>query len=423
MRNRRQLKSGETTGLHILLVSQYFHPEQGAPQTRWNDFLSRWHEVGVRVTALTALPNHPSGHIPAEYRGKHGQVDRFFPYRVVRTWIYATPNEGTVRKTLSHLSFMASSVIQGMGKVGRPDIVVVSSPSFFSIFSAILIARRKRSALIVEVRDLWPAVFSELGTLSNRPVLWALEQMELWAYRHADHIVVVTEGFREHISARGIRADKISVLPNGASVERFERVPARADLRTQIGANESDIICMYIGAHGISQALTTLIDSALLLTVKHVKIVMIGDGAAKQELMRSLQDRDLPFVTMLPSVPSDQVPSLLQQADICFLGLRNIPLFSSFIPSKMFEYMAARKAIIGAVQGEAARILNAAGAIVVPPENPEKLATAVSHLAEDATMRRAMGENAKHYLNIHFNRETIADNYLQLITAVANERK
>src|ERR1700749_2910809 len=207
--------------MRTLVVTHYFPPEIGAPQARLSELAKTWAADGDQVTVLTGMPNHPTGVITPEYRGALRRREQRDGYRVLRTWLYATPNEGIVRKTLGHLSFMASSVLLGARAAGRADVVVVSSPTFFSILSGWLLARRNRSAFVVEVRDLWPAIFVQLGVLTNRRVIALLERLELAAYAAADQVVVVSEGFRADLSRRGVPPENVHTIRNGVDVERF----------------------------------------------------------------------------------------------------------------------------------------------------------------------------------------------------------
>ena len=153
--------------MRIIIVTHYFPPETGAPQARLSGLAAAWAADGDDVTVLTGMPNHPTGVIPPEYRGAIRRRERHDGYRVLRTWLYATPNEGMARKTIGHLSFMISSVLLGGRASGPADVIVVSSPTFFAIGAGWLLARLKRARLVVEVRDLWPAIFTELGVLTN----------------------------------------------------------------------------------------------------------------------------------------------------------------------------------------------------------------------------------------------------------------
>src|SRR5260370_32089789 len=171
--------------MRMLVVPHYFPPEAGAPQARLAALAAAWASGGDTVTVLTGMPTHPTGVLPPEYRRATRRREERDGYRVVRTWLYATPNEGVARKTLSHLSFMVSSVLLGGRACGPADTVVVSSPTFFSVGSAWLLARLKRARLVVEVRDLWPAIFVELGVLTSRRLIGLLEPLGLPAHAAA----------------------------------------------------------------------------------------------------------------------------------------------------------------------------------------------------------------------------------------------
>ncbi len=245
--------------MRILIVTHYFPPESGAPQARLEALARTWAGDGDTVTVLTGMPNHPTGVLPPQYRHAIRRREKRDGYRILRTWLYATPNEGVARKTLGHLSFMASSVLLGTAASGPADVVMVSSPTFFSIGSAWLLARLKRARLVVEVRDLWPAIFTELGVLKNRWIIGVLERLELAAYQAADEVVVVSDGFRDNLIGRGVPPSKVHTIRNGVSLGRFD--PAtRADpaVRARLGASPGDCLVLYLGTHGISQGLPAI---------------------------------------------------------------------------------------------------------------------------------------------------------------------
>ena len=140
--------------MRVLIVTHYFPPETGAPQARLSGLAAAWAADGDAVSVLTGMPNHPTGVLPPAYRRAVFRRERADGYRVIRTWLYATPNEGVARKTLGHLSFMVDDVLLGGLAAGRADVVLVSSPTFFSILSGWLLAKMKRARFVVEVRDL-----------------------------------------------------------------------------------------------------------------------------------------------------------------------------------------------------------------------------------------------------------------------------
>jgi glycosyltransferase involved in cell wall biosynthesis len=408
--------------MRILLVTHYFPPEIGAPQARLFEFARLWTQAGHEVTVLTGMPNHPTGVVPSRYRRHLSLEERVDGYRVVRTWLYATPNEGIARKTLGHLSFMATSLLFGMRSVGDPEVVVVSSPTFFSILSAWALARLRRSRFVVEVRDLWPAIFVQLGVLQNRWLIKALEAIELASYRAADAVVVVSEGFRENLVARGVSPTKVHVIRNGVDAERF-RADLAGDpaLRRLLGARPGDLLALYVGAHGISHGLTAVAEAAGKLLGEPIQFAFVGEGAAKAELAERVKELGLDNVTFRGGVPREQVPSLLAVADVCLAPLRDVPLFSSFIPSKIFEYLGAGKPVIGALRGEPAAILRDAGQVVVDPEDPGALADALRCLARDGERRQEMGERGRQFVLDHFDRRRQATVYLELLDGLVDE--
>ena len=430
--------------MRVLIVTHYFPPETGAPQARLSGLAATWAADGDDVTVLTGMPSHPTGVLPPSYRRAVLRRERRDGYRVVRTWLYATPKAGVARKTLGHLSFMVSSVLLGGRSSGPADVVMVSSPTLFSILSGWLLARLKRARLVVEIRDLWPAVFVELGVLANRRVIRVLERLELAAYAAADQVVVVSEGFRADLLRRGVPLAKVHTITNGVDLDRFtpasESSVERRELRARLGAGPADCLVLYAGTHGISQALTAIADAAALLDNdcsaaagqadrtlgsaagraaafdrRAVRFAFVGEGADKKRLERRVAELGLGNVALLPGVPSAEMPALLGAADICLVPLRKVPLFATFIPSKMFEYLAAGKAVIGSVAGEAAQILAEAGAVVVPPEDSGSLAAAIAALAADPQLRAEIGRAGRAFVERRYDGAALAREYRKIL--------
>lgn len=401
--------------MRICIVTHYFPPEIGAPQARLSEMARSWAETGEVVTVLTGMPNHPTGVIPERYRGRIRLTESVDGYEVVRCWLYATPNEGVFKKTIAHISFMFSSILLGARRVGPQDVVLVSSPTFFSILSGWLLARLKKARLVVEIRDLWPALIVDLGVLKNRLVIGLLEKLELASYRAADLVVVVSQGFKVDIVGRGIPREKVKVITNGVDIDRFEAVGAAEGGKASLGAGEEDVVALYIGAHGISQGLTAIAEAAALIESPGIHVAFVGEGAAKSELEERVQRLSLENVTLHPGVPSGEVPALVAAADICLVPLRHVPLFETFIPSKIFEFLAAGKPIVGSVRGEAAEILEKAGQPVVPPEDAGAIAAAIENLASDPLRRAEIGSAGRSFVKQNFDRRALAARYRELM--------
>ncbi|MEX2394063.1 MAG: glycosyltransferase family 4 protein [Actinomycetota bacterium] len=402
--------------MKILIVTHYFPPETGAPQTRLGELARMWTENGDEVTVLTGFPNHPTGVITAPYRRKARMVEPKDGYRIIRTWLYATPNERVIRKTLGHLSFMVSSVVLGIWSVGRTDVVIVSSPTMFSVPSAWFIAAVKRSRLVVEIRDLWPKAIVELGVLTSRKLIGALEILERWCYRVADLVVPVTAGLRDDIVARGVQASKVFVITNGVDTERFSIAQERADLKAQLGATNGELLALYIGTHGMIYDLDAIIDAAEELRDEPIRFAFVGEGVTKAGLMARVRDAALDNVMFHPSVDAAIVPDVMRSADIGLIPLRDVPLVDSVLPVKMFEYMAAGRPIVAAIRGESEPILQLGGAVIVPPEDRTAFVEALRMLARDSAQRGERGEQGRAYVSANHSRRRLAETYRTLLT-------
>jgi glycosyltransferase involved in cell wall biosynthesis len=406
--------------VRIAFLSHYFPPEIGAPAARVSELARVWAE-SQDVTVLTGFPNHPTGRIPPEYRGRVFAREQKDGYAVFRCWLYATPNEGFFKRTLGHLSFMVTSFLAGAFRLRRPDVLVATSPTFFSVFAAWALGTLYRAPFVFEVRDLWPGIFVELGILKNRTLIRILEGLELWLYRRAALVVTVTRGFDEDIVRRGIPAEKVVVIPNGADLERYSPGSARQSVREQMGAGPSDFLVLYIGAHGISHALERILEAVdRLRGSPRIRFAFVGEGARKADLVRIASERGCANVAFLPGQARDGVPDFYRAADLCLVPLRDVPLFSTFIPSKMFEIMACARPIVASVRGEASEILEASGgAVVVAPEAAQALADAVEALSRDPRKCAELGLKGRRYVEEHFDRRVLAGKYLTALERIA----
>jgi glycosyltransferase involved in cell wall biosynthesis len=403
----------------IAFVCQYFVPEIGAPSARVSELSREWVRHGHDVTVVTGLPNHPTGIIAPDYRGTIFRRETLDGITVLRNWLYATPNEGFVRRTVAHMSFMMSAMILTTPRLRGHDVIVVSSPTFFAVIAAWFMSRVWRIPYVFEVRDLWPGIFIELGVLKNRSIIRLLEGIEMFLYRRAARVVVVTDSFRDILLRRGLPDGHVSTITNGVDCEAFRPGPRENGIR-RTHALSGRFVVLYIGAHGISQALSAILESASALRDDpDVVFVFVGEGAERRVLMEKADRLELPNVRFLPGQPREAVQAWYAAADVVLVPLRNIPLFETFIPSKMFEVMACGRPIIGSVKGEARAVLErSGGAIVVDPEDSAAIARAIRRLAEDRALGDRLGEAGSRFVRAHYDRRVLARRYLDLLQAV-----
>jgi glycosyltransferase involved in cell wall biosynthesis len=401
--------------LKIALLCHYFAPEPGAPQARLLETSRAWVRQGHEVTVVTGFPNHPTGILAPEDRGRLFREDEMDGIRVLRSWLYATPNRGFLRKILGHLSFMVTAVLIGGARARRPDVVIASSPTFFSVISAFVLSLYWRCPYVFEVRDLWPAIFSELGVLTNRRILGALEAVELFLYRHAARVVAVTDGFRDDIVSRGIPASKVVTITNGVDPELFA-----PQLGADAGSAEGRFTVLYLGAHGISHALGRILDvAASLADEPGIEFVFVGSGAEKPALVVRASREGLANVRFVDPVTKDEVPGWYRAADVGLVPLRDVPLFTTFIPSKMFEILACEVPVVASVAGEAAEIARrSGGAVVVGPEDVEGIRDAILTLRADPERRREMGRVGREFVCREYDRRVLAKRYARVLSEV-----
>jgi glycosyltransferase involved in cell wall biosynthesis len=408
--------------MNIAYYSHYFVPEIGAPSARIYDLATEWIAAGDRVQVFTCLPNHPTGTLYPGYKKRRYQFETIEGIDVHRVWSYITPNKGFIKKTIGHVSFYPSAVIGSRRMTAAPDVLVGTSPTFFAAMAAERVARSRRRPFIMEVRDLWPAIFVELGILKNRAMIRALEKLELSLYRRASCIVTVTEAFRQDLIRRGVPDAKVRTITNGANVDFWRDVGEGGALRSTLGIGDEHVV-LYIGAHGISQALTSVLRAAARLRDRRdIRFVFVGEGAEKDQLVRFVSGEKLSNVTFIDPVGKDQVRAFYSMADVCLVPLRDIPLFTSFIPSKMFEILAIGRPIIASVAGEAAEILDrSGGAAVIHPEDDEALARTIVELQGDPERRAKMGERGRAFVIDHYSRRALAAQYRELMLEAVDD--
>jgi glycosyltransferase involved in cell wall biosynthesis len=399
--------------VRIAYVCHYFVPEPAAPAARVHEFARAWVQAGHSVSVVTAFPNHPTGRIPSVYRGRWWSTERLDGMRVLRCWLYAAPNRGFGRRGLDHVSFMVSSVLLGLPRLGPVDVVVASSPTLFSALSAWLMARLKRAPFVLEVRDLWPEAIVGLGLMKPGPAVRVLEAMALFLYRQAARVVLVTESFADRLVEQGIPRHKLAVIPNGADTRLFSPARAGGATRDALGLDGRFVVA-YVGSHGLSHGLGAVLDAAA--AQPEVTFLMVGDGADRERLVAERERRQLSNVVMRPSVDKGEVPGLYAASDVCLVPLRDVPIFESFVPSKLFEVLAAGRPVIGAVRGEARQILERSGAaLLVDPERGDQLARAVERLRTDAALRDELGRNGRAFARQYYDRDSLAARYLELL--------
>lgn len=419
--------------MNIWVICQYYKPEPGAPSARLSGLSAIWKKAGVNPTIFTGIPNHPKGQIQEAYKDKPAFMNEEIDgVPVRRHWLYVAPNEGKWKRAFNQLSFALSVLFRNLFKCPteeKPDVIMASSPSFFCVASAWILARRYKAKFVFEVRDLWPAIFVELGILRPGFVLNMLTKMEMFLYKRADAIVSVSKGFAKNMVSRGVDASKIYVIPNGVSDVNAAKALAPysnnavQQLRTHLQLNPLSKIVMYIGNHGDAQALGQVVDAARLLTSRTDIIFLMVGGGADKERLKNL-GRGVPNLQFIESQPPEKVWDFYALSDISLVCLKDVPSFDNFIPSKMFEIMASQTPMVAGLRGEGADILNASNAAVtVPPETPEAMAQAIATLIDDAQRRDQMAKDGRRFVQKNYLHSQLGAQYLGVFAKLTGKLK
>lgn len=379
--------------MHILFLSDNFPPEVNAPASRTHEHCRLWVAAGHQVTVITCAPNFPKGRVFDGYRNRLWQEERIDGIRVIRVWSYITANEGFARRVLDYASYMLMAFLASLF-VRRADVVVGTSPQFFTAVAGWAVGFVKRIPFVFELRDLWPESIKAVGAMKQSAAITLLEKLELFLYRRAARIVSVTHAFRDTLVRRGIDGGKIEVVTNGVDMTRFSPRPKDARLESELGL-QGCFVAGYIGTHGMAHALETLLKAMELLQAdpdgRQVRLLLLGDGARKAELQRQAGQMKLDGVVhFVDTVPKDEVVRYWSLLDVSVIHLRRTELFTTVIPSKLFECMGMGIPVLHGVEGESADIVRREGVgIPFEPENAAELAAQLKALAADPAQRAA----------------------------------
>ncbi len=400
-------------GMHVLLIHQAFAAMDEAGGTRHYEMARYLVTRGHRVTIIASPVSYLSGKASA---ARIPWLDRREPeagITILRAFTYAALHRSFLHRVLSFLSFMFSSFVIGLG-VAKVDLVWGTSPPIFQGVTAWLLARLKRVPFLFEVRDLWPAFAVAVGVLRSRLVIWASLWLEKFLYRRADRVVVNSPGYIQHVCQRGARW--IELVPNGADPSMFDPNMDGREFRRSLGL-EDQFVVMYAGAHGLSNDLGVVLQAAeILRDHSNIAFVLVGDGKEKPVLQAWAQAKNLTNLYFVPSVPKNAVAGVMAAADACIAILKPLEMYKTTYPNKVFDYMAAGKAVLLAIDGVIREVVETSKAgVAVAPGDPQALAAAVVQLAAQPELTRQMGLAGRDAVEKLYNRKRFAHQFALLL--------
>ncbi len=406
--------------MHILLVHQYFLEGGAAGQaggSRWNEMSRFFAERGHRVTVLAGTVHYATGKTDPKYQGHLVVKEHEGPgVTVLRCHVSEAYNVSFLGRAWGYLSFTLSCVYASL-RIRRPDVLICTSPPLTVGLTGWALRRRFPGLpMIFEVRDLWPESAIETGVLSNRHLIRLGYFLERLSYRESTWINVLTPAFYDVMLARKhIRKDRLSMLPNAADLGIFRPGPRENWVREQYGIGDRFLV-IYTGAVGAANEVGQFVDAAREFTDDRARFMIIGDGMQRPMLEQRARESGLNNVIFTGFRPKREVVDMCAAADVCCAVLKRVDTFKTVYPNKVFDYMAAARTVLVAIDGVARRLVeDARCGRFVEPERPAELAATLKELQADPELRRRMGENGRRYVQEHFDREQIAGKYIRMI--------
>lgn len=397
--------------MRLILLTQYFPPEVGAPQNRLFAMARALRDKGAEVTVLTAMPNYPDMRIHADYRGKWSTCETMDGLDVRRVWLFVSKGRGLMARLLNYFSFVVTALLYGLFNLRKADVLMVESPPLFLGITAMCLARAKGAKLVFNVSDLWPESAVQLGLVRNRLAIGLSERLEMRCYRKAALITGQTMGIVDNIRSR-CPHKHVLWIPNGVDFDLIEEVGALGDVRTRHGIPGEGFVLAYTGIIGHAQGLEVVLRAAERLRDRpEVLFLLVGDGPERASLMAMVQQKALRNVRFIDPMPRRDVLALVAACDGVVVPLRRNKLFEGAIPSKIFEALALGRPLLLGVDGEAKRLFIDEGraGLAFKPEDDAALEHAVRLYVDDAVLRATHGTNGARYVREKFDRRRITD--------------
>ncbi len=408
--------------MRIKLFHQYFLGKNDPGGSRWNEFTSFFSKkAGFKTEVMAGNIHYATGKkiLPNTWSNTE-KVDE--DITLYRTWTYSGYNSNFVGRVIGYLSYTFSSLVKALF-LKKPDVYIVTSPSIFVGISAIIVSKLKRVPFIFEVRDLWPESAVATGVLNNKFLLNILYWLEYRLYKYSEKIVVLTPAFKENIEKRFPEfIGKIEIITNGADFSIMGKEHQGEQLREKLGWSDKKVFT-YLGAHGVANDLMQVVEAAKAFKdEKKVHFVLIGDGMQKKFLKEKAKEYELTNIEFIDSVPKYEVVDYVNASDVCMAILKKTDTFKTVYPNKVFDYMSCKKPVFVTIDGITRDLIETSNCgLYAEPENLDEFKNIVDKfLSMSYDELQTFGENGYKYVKDKFDREKLAERYIELVKEVSN---
>ena len=400
--------------MRILFLSDNFPPEYNAPANRTYEHCKQWVKMGAEVSVITCAPNFPKGVVYPGYKNRIYQKQDLDGITVIRVWSYIAPNSGTIKRTLDFLSFSIASFFAGL--FIKSDIIVATSPQFFTAVSGCALSLFKRKKWVMEVRDIWPESIKAVEAIKSKSIITVLEKIELFLYKSAYRIVVVTDSFKTNLVLRGVPQEKIYVIKNGVDLSIYCPQSKNLELLNELNISGKFIVG-YLGTHGLAHSLDFVIKSIYKLRDESFHFLFIGDGAEKNNLVRRAQELSINNITFIDSVKKSEVGKYLSALDVALVPLKKSTTFESVIPSKIFESVAMNIPILLGVDGETKNLIESYhSGIYFEPENESDFIEKLRLIKNQIYFNKEKYIDGCQKMALDFDRKNLAKKMLDILS-------
>jgi len=404
--------------MRVLVVSQWYPPE---PMPLLSDLATTLARSGHDVRVLTGFPNWPTGLIYPGYTLRVVQHEILDGIPLTRLPLYPDHSHSATKRIANFLSFACSAALLGPFVTRRADVIHVIHPPITVALAGWFLSRLWRVPFTLEIQDMWPETLAATGMVRNKTILASVARFSGWVYRRAAAIRVISPGFRDNLTGKGVPPDKIHVISNWVDTEFYRPVGLDVEFGRTLGLSADRFNVMFAGTIGLAQNLQTLLEAAgLLRDLPNVHFVLVGDGLDLPHLRKLAKDRRLENVTFLGRRPPEDMARIYSFAAGLLLHLRDDPLFRITIPHKLFAYMAVGKPVLAAVLGDVADIVQRQRAgLTCLPSDPNGMAAMVRRLYGMTTADRdALGRNGREAAQREYGRETLVGRLEAMLAAV-----
>ena len=409
--------------MRVLILHMRYWPDATGTGPLVTELANDLVAMGEQVTVVTSIPHYGRGAPSATYPGRIFYRSTESGVNVLRTASFGSTLSSPAARALDYWAFTVLATIAGLWS-GRPDVILSIAPPFTVGLAGWITQLLKRAPVVFNAQDIWPDGLVSMGRLRSKPLIAVLRAIEKFVYRKADRISVVSEGMKQNIIDKGVRSEKLAVIPNWVDAEFIIPVDKMNPFRASQGL-EDRFLVLFAGNVGYAAGLRSVLEAAeRVASNPRVFFLIVGEGSAKQELQVYADSLGLENLRFLTTQPRELLPQLLGSADLSLVTLRN-GMGSLSVPSKSYAIMASARPMLAAVPEDSAvrdLVLMADCGLWIRPDNPEIMAKTILSLIDQPDRLEAMGQRGRELVEREFARPVGTARYRELLLDLAGQR-